>query len=352
MWKGDDCMHNWKTGEKELLRALHERLGSSGLDWRDDCIVRPLTSDISIVYSLDSLHRKPSNNRSNDSKAFGKWIAAIIANDVIACGVAPKGLALDIGLSAFQDEHDLYKFIDGVLDVCNDYSMTYEGGNLNRGDFIGGVSWGISKPDAIITRKGAQDGSILLATARIGFGWAIELLQHIEGGHHHITDKHMAYEIAHFKDNPVINLNAFQEIWKLDVIECGMDLTDGIIEFGYEIFDRTGLGVILAPSNPHKVVKYVSSLLQIDPEDIMFDPGYDTPYAHGWCIKKSNIEIVCSILAKYHIPYTILGEVTHKVSGVYRQKGASLMQLPRYWDDKTKSAPNYERWKRHILNSL
>lgn len=344
-------MTSWNIGEKEFLINLHKRLGHSGLDWRDDCIIRPLTPDISIVYSLDSLQRKPSNNRANDSRAFGKWISALIVNDVIACGVLPKGLALDIGLSAFQNEADLFEFIDGVLDVCHHYNMTYEGGNLNRGDFIGGVSWGISNPDAIIRREGAKDGSILLATARIGLGWAIDLLQRIDDRGHHIIDEQMAYEIAHFKDNPVINLNAFEEIWKLDVIECGMDLTDGIIEFGFEIFDRTGLGVILSPSNPHKIVEYVSSILHIDPQDIMFDPGYDTPYAHGWCIKKVNVDIVCSILTKHSIPYTILGEVTHEVSGVYRKTGESLKPLPRFWDDKVKGSSNYEQWQKNIIHA-
>lgn len=350
--KGDDFLNNWVTGEKEFLQTLHKRMGSSGLQWRDDCIVRPITSELSLVYSIDSLNRKPSNNRANDSRSFGKWIASIIANDVIACGVAPKGLALDIGLSAFHDEADLCDFVDGVLDVCSCYNMNYEGGNLNRGTFIGGVSWGVSAPERIIRREGAQDGSILLATARIGLGWAIEVLQQINECDHILLDKELEYEISHFKDNPVVNLNAYQEIWELGVIDCGMDLTDGIIEFGYEIFERTGLGVVFSPGNPHELVKYVSSILQIDPDDMMFEPGYDTPYAHGWCIQKQNIEIVCSNLNKYSIPYTILGEVTRNVSGVYRKKGDHLKQLPRYWDDKAKSESSYELWRKNILDTV
>ncbi|MEZ3505178.1 MAG: hypothetical protein K1W25_17360 [Lachnospiraceae bacterium] len=343
-------MNDWKTGEKEFLQALHKRTGSPGLDWRDDCMIKAITPELSLVYSLDSLNRSPSNNRANDSNSFGKWSASVIANDVIACGVAPEGLALDIGLSAFRDEEDLYRFIDGVLDVCTCYHMNYEGGNLNKGSFIGGVCWGLSKPDAIIKREGAQNDSILLATARIGLGWAIELLQRFKGSDQHTQDAKFTGEITRFKTDPVINLPVFQEIWRLGVIDCGMDLTDGIVEFGYEIFDRTGLGVVFSPENPHKLVSYVSSLLQVEPDDIMFEPGYDTPYAHGWCIQKSNVKLVCSTLSRYGIPYTILGEVTKDVFGVYRKKKNTLKPLPRYWDDKIKKESDYELWRKNIID--
>jgi len=345
-------LNGWKTGEKEFLQSLHKRLGSPGLGWRDDCIIKAITPELSLVYSLDSLNRSPGNNRASDSRSFGRWSASVIANDVIACGVAPEGLALDIGLSAFHSEEDLSGFIDGVLDVCSCYHMKYEGGNLNRGSFIGGVCWGLSKPDAIIRREGAQDGSILLATAPVGLGWAIELLPKLKGAKRHTLDKELIDTIEHFKADPVINLPAFQEIWSLEVIDCGMDLTDGIIEFGYEIFDRTGLGVVFSPDNPHKLVNYVSALLQVSPDDMMFEPGYDTPYAHGWCIQKSNAGLVCSILNRHGISYTILGEVTKDVPGVYRKKENTLKCLPRYWDDKVKKESSYELWRKNILDSV
>lgn len=342
-------MNNWKTGEKEFLQSLHEKIGSYKLYWRDDCIVQPINSELSLVYSLDSLDRAPSNNRANDSKSTGKWVTSIIANDVIACGVAPRGISLDIGISSFCDEDDIYNFIDGVLDVCSYYNMKYEGGNLNRGTFIGGMSWGLSKTNAIIRREGAQDNSILLAPTQIGLGWSIELMQKCKDFRQDVLDDELIREIRFFKENPVVNLQAFQEIWNLGVIDCGMDLTDGIIEFGYEIYDRTGLGVVFSPNNPHKLVKYIASLLHIDFDDVMFDPGYDTPYAHGWCIQKTNVGLVCNILNKYNIPYTILGEVTKNVAGVYRKKGCDIKPLPRFWDDKIKKESNYELWKRNIL---
>lgn len=343
-------MKNWELGEKEFLFALHKRMGNSGLSWRDDCIERRITPDLSLVYSIDSTQRKLSHNGGNDPRAFGKWAASIVASDVIACGVAPKGLALDVGIAAFQSNDELFSFFDGVLDVCSQYKMTYEGGNMNRSSFICGVAWGTQTPNKIIHRDGARDGSVLIATAPIGLGWAIELFRSMDDIFRGISiPSELLYWVENYKDNVVINLDAFQKIWELGVIDCGMDLTDGIIEFGYEIHDRTSLGVVFSPASPHPFVKFVADHLKIDPTDIMFELGYDTPLSHGWCILKEHVPIVLDILQKYNVSFTILGKVTHEVSGVYRETKSGLSRLPRYWDDKFKNGTNFELWEENIL---
>lgn len=342
-------MKNWRSGEKEFLIALNKKLGNTNLCWRDDCIERLIAPNLSLVYSIDSAHRWLSHSRQDDVRIFGRWVAAVIASDVIACGVIPRGLALDIGVDAFRAENELFTFIDGVLDVCAHYRMSYEGGNLNKSSLISGIAWGTSPPKRIIHRSGAQNGSILVATAPIGLGWAIELIQHEDILRKLPIPQEFLYLIKHYKEMPVVDIEAFQEIWSLGVIDCGMDLTDGIIEFGYEIYDRSGLGVVFSPNMPHPLVKYVASHLKISPADIMFDPGYDTPFAHGWCVQRDKIELVLNILKRHNVSFTILGEVTSEVSGVYRKTGTDLMLLPRYWDDKLVCETSYNRWVKDIL---
>ena len=342
-------MNGWELGEKEFLVELHKKLGNAGLSWRDDCIEKQIAPDLSLVYSIDSISQRLSHNQSGSPKTLGKWAASVIASDVIACGVAPQGLALDIGSGAFQNEREILDFVDGVIEVCSCYGMNYEGGNMNKGTYIGGVSWGIAAPNEVIHRDGAKLDSILLATAPIGLGWAMELLQR-DNALKTVSIPNELIDVIHtYKEMPIVDLAAFQEVWKLDVIDCGMDLTDGIIEFGYEIFDRTGFGVVFLPQKPHSLVRHVASLLNIKPEDIMFEPGFDTPFAHGWCIQKDNLASVKSVLEKRCVPYTILGEVTDKVSGVYRRNGSKLVALPRYWDDKLKNESSYDSWVKNIM---
>lgn len=345
-------MKNWKLGEKEFLLMLHKKIGNSGFSWRDDCIERQIAPDLSLVYSIDSTQRWLSHNRQDDARVFGRWAASIVASDVIACGVIPKGLALDVGIEIFKDEKELLSFFDGVLDVCTQYKMTYEGGNLNKTSFVCGVAWGTQVPDRVIHRDGARDGSVLIATAPIGLGWAIELFHSMSVFRRTFVPPELLYWVEHYKDTSVINLEAFRKVWELGVIDCGMDLTDGIIEFGYEIYDRTGLGVVFSPRDPHPFVEFVASQLKIAPVGVMFEPGYDTPLSHGWCILKDHLAAVLDILKKYNVPFTVLGEVTGEVSGVYRKTDAGLSVLPRYWDDKFKSGTSCKLWAENILGSL
>lgn len=345
-------MDYWQNGEKELLIALHQKMGDIGFDWRDDCIICDLTSDLSLVYSIDSSRRWLSHNDKDDASVFGRWIASTITSDVISCGVPPRGLALDIGLRAFQGETELSLFLDGVLDVCREYGLKYEGGNLNRTNLVSGVSWGTSKPSRIIKRSGAQKDSVLLATAPIGVGWAYELLrrqeEYIPGSLKAPPEEFLKF-VKSYKEKSTVNLDAFKKVWDLEVIDCGMDLTDGILEFAYEIYERTGLGIIVAPVQHHPFVEYMAARLRISPIDIILEPGYDTPLSHGWCIKKQNLEKVTSILEQYNVPYTIWGEVTDCVTGVFREGESSLLPLPRYWDDKCRKESSFDIWEKSIL---
>ena len=121
-------MKDWNLGEQGFFLALHEKMGNCSLNWRDDCIERRIAHDLSLVYSTDSARRWLSHNRQDNARVFGRWAASVVAGDVIACRVSPKGLVLDVGIETFKDEEKLSSSFDGVLDVCAQYRMTYEGG--------------------------------------------------------------------------------------------------------------------------------------------------------------------------------------------------------------------------------
>lgn len=345
-------MEYWKSGEKEFLVALHQKLGHSGFDWRDDCVISEIAPDLCLVYSVDSSRRWLSHDRKGDAAVFGRWVASTITSDVIACGVVPRGLALDVGLRAFQDEEDFNLFLKGVLDVCSEYGVKYEGGNLNRSNLVSGVSWGISRPSRIIKRNGAQKNSVLLVTAPIGVGWAYELLRRreecIPGSLNRVPEELVKFAKS-YKEKVTINLTAFKEVWGTDVIDCGMDTTDGILEFAYEIYERSGLGVIINPVNLHSFIQYTASVLHISPIDIILEPGYDTPLSHGWCIRKQNLKKVVSILEEFNVPYTIIGEVTDQIAGVYQQRDSGLRPAPRFWDDKCRNETSFKIWEKTVL---
>lgn len=333
-------------GEKEFLRTLGEVLHpDQALAWRDDCVITDLGSGASLVYSMD----RPENifqtaDRNQDLRAFGRWSAAIVSNDVIACGASPRSISFDVGLEELPPT-DLLIWAQGVLEVCARYGMRYEGGNLAAGRGVSGTAWGLQRSDRVIRRSGARDRSVLIATAAIGTGWAVK----IWGESGQPLDR--LGGLLHQKQAPFVNLAAFQEVWETGAILAGMDLTDGVIEFAYEIVEQSGLGVCLEPVRQQRwALDFVPEELGLPPEAFFFEPGYDTPFAHGWCVEHGAAERVLAILRSHGVQHTILGTVTSTLDGVYAKgRRGQLSQLPPYWDDKFKIRGSTARWRAEIL---
>ena len=346
---------SWQYGEKEFLVNLHKQMDSQGLDWRDDAIVTPISENLSLLYSIDNVSIiKELATPEETMIAYGKWAASVICNDIIACGTLPKGLALDVGIGN-MDEDGFNCFVKGVLDVCRKYATNYEGGNINTSDTVSGIAWGTSEPERIIRRRGAREGAVLFATTDIGIGWTKRLLRKyaseqgmslscLEGITPHLE------LLDNYQNDPCVNIELFKEIWDLDIIQCGMDLTDGIIELGYEIFDRTNLGVVFDfRGKVHPLLQAASDVLNYTSDAFHFEPGYDTPYAHGWCIDERDLHKAICTFEKYNAPYTILGYTSSDVDGVTYNAGNSLRSLPRYWDDKIINRGSIDNWEKIIL---
>ena len=137
-------------------------------------------------------------------------------------------------------------------------------------------------------------------------------------------------------------------------MKCGMDLTDGLLEFGHEILEQSGYGVEFSPPlHLHEVVEVAAKQLGYPKEAFLFEPGYDTPFAHGWCISKPCLQNVQNILDGSGIPYSIVGTVSseHK-SVVFRSRNGRLIDLPRYWDDVCLHRGSIEEWEKQIVSII
>ena len=330
---------SWTNSEKGFLANLFSKMGNTDFLWRDDAIIVPIDNNNSLLYSIDNGEQIFSTgDRAKDMRLYGRWTASLVASDIIACGVMPNGLAIDLGIKD-KDEMDCENFIEGVLDVCKHYDMKYEGGNINTTDSISGVAWGYSESNKIIRREGAKPGDIIFVTCDLGIGWADKLLR----------NSNQPSLIHNYKEFPVINTSMFKEVWKLDAIHCGMDLTDGIIEFAYEINDRTGYGVTFDPQlNCSDLISLASSKLNIPEVAFRFEPGYDTPFAHGWCIDSNRIDEVIRIFEKYNANYTIMGEVEQESTEITVNYNSKKVRLPRYSDDIICSRGSVSTWLEQI----
>lgn len=331
---------SWNYNEKEFLAHLFTEMGEKDYLWRDDAVITPINEELALLYSIDNAEKIYfSEDRGRDMRCYGRWAAAVISNDILACGVLPRGLAIDMGIKD-KSEEDCRAFIKGVLDVCVYYGMKYEGGNINTTDSVSGLAWGCALNEQIIRREGAQAGDILLATCEIGKGWSDRLLR--EAG--------MNSRLEKYKEFPVVNIELFEKIWRMGVIHCGMDLTDGIIEFGYEINDRSGMGVVFDMDYERsEFLSEAAAILNIPSIALRFEPGYDTPYAHGWCVAPESLKMICEVFQEYGATYTILGYVDGERNDVVLKTEGKWICLPRYWDDKIQNKGSVEKWYQQIL---
>lgn len=272
--------HKDQVGEKEFLAALGAVLHpGAGLEWRDDCVIAPLMGDLSLAYSIDRPEQIfSSGDPPHDLRCFGRWSASLVANDVIACGVQPRGISFDVGVDE-MGPGEIEIWARGVVDVCQRYGMRYEGGNLGIGPGVTGVVWGIETQDRLLRRRGAKHGALLIATGWVGLGWAIRLWRNAGKSEQRLG------EYRSYQQEPWVNLQAFKEVWDLGAILSSMDITDGIIEFGYEVYEQDSLGVVFEPRHEDRFpLNFVFEELGLPSDAVFYEPGYDTPFTHGWCV--------------------------------------------------------------------
>jgi thiamine monophosphate kinase len=333
------------SGEKELLIRFHrEVLGREDLGWRNDCAAIQLHDDLALVYSVDRPAFIRGRSGEDALHYHGRWSSAVIANDVIASGVRPRGISFDVGMADLSDD-DFVNFGHGVVDTCRRYGMTYDGGNLATGADISGVSWGTGHPGHIIRRRGARPGAAIVVTTAVGIGWARRVWRHL------IAGSALPEQLTRYQDEPWVNIEAFEKIWILQAIQAGMDLTDGVTEFGYEIAEQSGLGVIFEPVGQQAdVVRDTAERAGLPAEAFWFEPGYDTPYAHGWCVDAAAVSSVLEILHKHGVPACVVGRTTTDVEGVVAvRKDGERVHLPRYWDDALRERGSIDAWMEQIV---
>lgn len=330
--------------EKDFLKQLHERLGSgAAANWRDDCVVRSIGESF-LVYSIDRPEMiRHTADRAEDLRHFGRWSAALTASDVIAEGARPVGISFDVGRDVFESGDEFLLWAEGVQDVCRVYGMKYEGGNLGTGSAVVGVSYGFTRRP--IRRRGSVEGDFILVTYPLGTGWAKRLLS----SQGKIRERTAFAELMTHQDEPWVNIDAFERVWNEGLVNSGMDLTDGVIEFGFEISEQDGLGVLLTePESIIPCLREAAEVLQVPVFSLLLEPGYDAPLNHAWTVSPENLTRVQELLGANGIIYTVIGRTT-RAGRVEIEIGDRRVAAPRYWDDVFEHRGSVERWRSDIL---
>ncbi|MEU0479233.1 AIR synthase related protein [Streptosporangium sp. NPDC006013] len=344
-------------GEKQFIRqALSRYALTARLDALDDCVVLDPERVFGapglpcVVYSMD--HPSPIDRPLPDGmhwRYFGRWVAACVANDVLAMGARPQGFALDLAMPADTELTTVNEFYEGLHDVLDEYGAQIEGGNIdiNRNIEMVGMCWGTVTPEGIIRRRGARPGDRVAVTTELGVGWASYVLR--KRGLFDELDPATRAELEEYNLLPLAPHRAIIEAVRREpgAITSGMDMSDGLVEFLYTIGETNGLGAALDeglfPVPP--VLAESAKLLDVPPALLALEFGFDMPRSHGYTVDPACWDAVAEIFATAGTPLFPIGTVTTERRVVLNHSSGKVSELPQFWDDKCDRDDVIERWE-------
>ena len=327
----------------------------------DDCVVIDLAEIVRdehapyLVYSLDhpSFVRHASDKVS-PHRFYGRWVAAVTCNDVVAMGGQCRGFALDLAAPLTTEISDIRELLAGISDVLFEYGALYEGGNFDSNALeTVGFCWGVVPRHALVRRQGARPGDWIAVTGSLGQGW-IEYLVRKNGLYGRLgTD--LEQSLKSYKEMPVAAHRPIVAAAECGCFTSGMDLSDGLGDFLYTIADRNKLGVELEanwlPVSQTTVAclpliaetTNAPSVLLNHPAVVTLEAGYDSPLVHGFTVPTEQWDTAESIFRKAGSELYRIGRVVEE-PGVRLRVSEREVHVPPFWDDQCRSGDLTGAW--------
>ncbi|MCP4654909.1 MAG: hypothetical protein GY856_05765 [bacterium] len=349
-------------GEKDFL---HEILGGVADTARreafDDCVVVDLAELAGVeglpylVYSLDhpSFVRHPSKSVS-PHRFYGRWLAAVTCNDVVAMGARCRGFALDLAAPLDTGIADLQDLLAGIREVLDHYGASFEGGNFDANVLeTVGFCWGVVSRHALVRREGAQPGDWVAVTGILGQGWAEYLVR--KRGLYEDIDPATAATLKRYKEMPVAAHGPIARSAEERCLSSGMDLSDGLVEFLHTIAGRNACGVVIEverlPVSDATIaclpllaeVTSAPSILVNHPGTAALEPGWDSPLVHGFTVPPDRWEIAERLFTEAGCVLYRIGTVV-EAPGVRLRIGEREINVPEFWDDQCRDGGLVVAW--------
>lgn len=350
--------------EKSFIRQVLGRFAATArADKFDDSVIIDLAEIFDrpdgplLVYSMDQPSFVSSPNPDVDPfRFYGRWIAGVTCNDVIAMGARCRGFSLALATPPDLETAQIETLLSGITDVIDNCGAAYEGGNLDSGQLNAvGMAWGIVPRQGIIRRGGAQPGDAIVVTGELGLGWL-----EYQARKHKLLDQLStldAERFRHYKDLPIGAAAAIAAVADRGLFTSGMDLSDGLVEFLYTIAGRSGAGCVIdvqslpvSPTTRRNLPLLLSLLpdsadvLERYPELIAFDPGYDSPLRHAFTTPAGHVAEAMRICADNGAPLHVIGHVVAEPGALADFGDGRRAEIPAFWDDQFRQGDKLASW--------
>jgi thiamine-monophosphate kinase len=339
---------------------------TAATDAFDDAVIVDLADLVGLpgapylVYSVDQPSFVRHADRDIDPfRFYGRWVAGVTCNDIIAMGARCRGFSLALAASEDTDAENIRSLAAGIVDVLRACGARYEGGNLDYGALgTVGVGWGVVPRHAVVRRSGARPGDRVVVTGEMGCGWleyhvrANALEDQLDPG-----DKE---KFRRYKRMPVGAASAVAATAEKGLLTSGMDLSDGLVEYLYTLVSRGSVGCVIdASALPVSaatirnlpllcsVMPDSADVLRRQPRLIAFDPGYDSPLLHGFTVRPEALPAAQQMFRDHGAELHDIGEVISDPV-VLLADASRQIEVPPFWDDQFREEETMAAWAKFL----
>lgn len=171
-------------GERKILEKIifpYLDTEENELDIDDDAVAYIISAKKYLVVNIDTFVRKTDAPPQMNYFQMGVKTVIMAISDIVAKGAIPRWFLLSVVVPSDLDENELKEIIRGVKKTCEEYNVSFSGGDLGEADdvILTGVALGIAS--RVVPRNGARPGDTVWSTGEFGLtGAALHYL--LKGG--------------------------------------------------------------------------------------------------------------------------------------------------------------------------
>jgi thiamine-monophosphate kinase len=305
-------------GEKGLIKRILNRTTKSDFNsaFLDDFSFKSLSDDAALidfgeqylVATSDMLLKSTHFPDEMSYNQIGKKVVTVNVSDLAAMGAKPIGIIISMGLTRDMLLDEFEELIDGIHDMCLEYSMMLIGGDTNeaRELTLCGTCLGIVQKENVLMKDGAQSGDIVAVTGPLGLAAAgFEILFNKSL----LKDPNPDYKDNLLKHalNPKARVNEGIILANSGFVTSATDITDGLVSEIDELISASSYGIGMTINEellpiPDEVAEVAD---KIGKDPLEFALYYGEDFELLLTIKKDMFEQI-----KEKIPLYEIGNVT------------------------------------------
>lgn len=231
----------------ERIRRLQPHLPENVVEGiGDDVAVLKMTGPEYLLATCDTqVENVHFTRRGITPFQLGRRVVAINVSDVAAMGGFPQWALVSLTLTGEVEVEFVEELYRGMREGLQNAGAALVGGNLScieKGMVIDLCLLGKVPPDALVLRKGAQIGDMILVTGFLGDSRAgLELIRHPEWAVS--ADSAAQVKARHLTPEP--RLREGQELGRCGWVRAMVDVSDGLLSDIGHICQRSAVGAEL-----------------------------------------------------------------------------------------------------------